>query len=197
MRQGGGANKGADFERLICRELSLWISRGARADLFTRNKASGGAFTTAMRRRDAEHGQPGDIAPTEIEALEFTRIFAIECKHYRNLELISYMHDVRAKSLLGQIIALAKRQAKHAKRHFIVIAKENNRPTWAIGDFSFYMSARLAYRPSMLPHWHIIHDGLPGRAVYFIEFDEFKRCIQPDRFMAEARELINKIEEKE
>ena len=52
MRKGGGKAKGSSFERLICKELSLWITGGEHQDVFWRSAMSGGRSTVAMKKGD-------------------------------------------------------------------------------------------------------------------------------------------------
>jgi hypothetical protein len=47
MRKGGGKQKGSQFERDVCRELSLWVSHGKQEDVYWRSAMSGGRSTVA------------------------------------------------------------------------------------------------------------------------------------------------------
>ena len=49
MRKGGGKEKGSSFERLVCKRMSMWLSKGERDDLFWRSAMSGGRATVQLR----------------------------------------------------------------------------------------------------------------------------------------------------
>ena len=50
MRPGGGKPKGNEFERWVGRQLSIWITDGARTNIFARNVLSGGGFTVTLEK---------------------------------------------------------------------------------------------------------------------------------------------------
>lgn len=129
MRAGGGKNKGSDFERLVARKLSLWVSSGLRADLFARNVLSGGSFTHAMKKGSKEHGIPGDLTANHPLAFKFLTKFCIECKHYTSLGLDAFLFDTKLdKSFLGKVWTKAHKEAVNAKLRAMVIAQQNRRP---------------------------------------------------------------------
>lgn len=66
--------KGNNFEREVCRRLSLWWTDGEDDDCFWRNK---------LRRTNKAYNaqmQEGDIIATKEIAIPFTERFTIECK---------------------------------------------------------------------------------------------------------------------
>lgn len=66
--------KGNNFERDVCRRLSLWWTDGQDDDCFWRNK---------LRRTNKAYNaqmQEGDIIATKEIAIPFTERFCIECK---------------------------------------------------------------------------------------------------------------------
>lgn len=89
MRSGGGKAKGASFERMVCKRLSLWLSVGERDDLFWRSAMSGGRATLRLRqdlaRIQINKSQAGDLTAISQEAYEFAEKLFIECKHIRDL----------------------------------------------------------------------------------------------------------------
>ena len=56
--------KGGDFERELCRTLSLWFSGGKRDDLLWRSSQSGGRATARARKGQTTAGHCGDICAT-------------------------------------------------------------------------------------------------------------------------------------
>jgi len=85
MRKGGGKQKGSAFERLLCKRLSLWLSRGERDDLFWRSAMSGGRATLQLRQDIQNKAQSGDLTAISAEAYAFAEHHFIEAKHYRDL----------------------------------------------------------------------------------------------------------------
>ena len=123
MRKGGGKTKGSNFEREVCKTLSLWLSHGADSSLFTRNVLSGGAYT----RRTSDRGTPGDLAASDPRSHAFIQKYCVECKHHRDLLLSEFVLRPRRLSSLGQIIDKTDRQATEVRRYFFIVAKQNNR----------------------------------------------------------------------
>lgn len=155
MKPGGGQAKGAAFERECCLALSLWVSGGARTDLFVRNVMSGGRFTIALARRE-DHGVPGDLMAGHPAANLFTKTFLVECKSYFNLDWPGFLHN-RDKCFLSNVIRLCKSQADATRLRYLVIAKQNRQPpmvitTPQVGDLL------LAHSIASLDY-HSLHSG--------------------------------------
>lgn len=85
-----GKQKGAAFEREICRQLSLWISQGKSSDLFWRTAMSGGR-ATVLHRKGQSIRQVGDICAVSPEGHPFTDEWFIELKHVRRLALDQFL----------------------------------------------------------------------------------------------------------
>lgn len=59
--------KGGEFEREVCKELSLWWTQDRKHpsdDIFWRTSQSGGRATTRAKKRKKTHGQCGDVGAT-------------------------------------------------------------------------------------------------------------------------------------
>lgn len=57
--------KGSDFERKICKDLSLWWTHGERDDIFWRTSLSGGRATVRRKTGRSTDFQCGDISATD------------------------------------------------------------------------------------------------------------------------------------
>ena len=124
-----GRSKGNAFERKISKRLSLWLSKGDSPDLFWRTAASGARSTSRARTtgRGIESAA-GDINATSSEAEAFTRLFSIECKTYKSLELEQlFFAQSLEQSIVGRFWLQTKRQAASVQRHPLLIAKQNAR----------------------------------------------------------------------
>jgi hypothetical protein len=124
---GGGKSKGSAFERLICRDLSLLISKGTREDLLWRSSMSGGRATIQLRRDVLNQTQAGDISSIDILSHWLIRDFTIECKHYADLEFTSgFLSNSGSLHRFWQ--SLVKITIPRNKSPML-IAKQNHRPT--------------------------------------------------------------------
>lgn len=123
MRAGGGKQKGAQFEREICKRLSLWVSNGKDEDLFWRSAMSGGRASVAMKVNKKLRRQAGDITATSIEGCTLTDRFYIECKHVKSLGLEAFLFNQNG-PLQGYWDEASEQAEKHDKDPMI-IAKQN------------------------------------------------------------------------
>ncbi len=93
MKPGGGKQKGANFERFVSKELSLWVSGGKRDDLFWRSAMSGGRATVGAKQGIIRTTQAGDITALAStgagakKAKRFAEKYLVECKSVKTLEL--------------------------------------------------------------------------------------------------------------
>lgn len=123
MKRGGGKQKGAAFEREVCRVLSLWITSGERQDCFWRSAMSGGRATIAHGR---DVRQCGDIAAVAQEGYEFANAWFVECKHVRSLDLDSFI--IKGVGLLRKFWDKARKEAKRHRKDPMIIARQNRWP---------------------------------------------------------------------
>lgn len=125
-----GRGKGPTFERMMCVDLSLWVSKGKRRDLFWRAAMSGGRATVFKKRDISLKAQAGDVVAVDPEGHLLTGRFFLELKHYKDLEIDSFLISGTGK--LSRFWAKAVRQAKQHDLRAALIAKQNNRPTLLI-----------------------------------------------------------------
>lgn len=130
MRAGGGKKKGSEFERLICKKLSLWVSQGANDDLFWRSAMSGGRASVQYKKGIANR-QAGDITAVSPEGHEFTDWFYVECKSVRDLNIQAFMFQTGV-GKLKTFWSAAKRQAVRHNRWPMIICKENRSPVLVV-----------------------------------------------------------------
>jgi len=79
--------KGQDFERKICKVLSLWWTDNERDDVFWRTSQSGGRATTRQKSGKRTAGSYGDMGATHESGKEFERTFIIEFKKGYNKDV--------------------------------------------------------------------------------------------------------------
>ncbi len=83
--------KGGQFERDICRSLSLWWSGGKHDDLFWRTAGSGGRATVRRKKGKGTKGHAGDITNTSKHGAGFMRLVTLELKRGYNKNTL---HDI-------------------------------------------------------------------------------------------------------
>lgn len=79
----GKAAKGGDFEREICKKLSLWWTGNLeipRDDIFWRSSQSGGRATQRAKSGKTTYGSYGDIAAVDPIGTPLIKMFTIELK---------------------------------------------------------------------------------------------------------------------
>jgi hypothetical protein len=124
MRSGGGKQKGNQFEREICAQLSKWVTNGKKSDCFWRSAMSGGRATLAYRKGQSIRAA-GDITSVAPEGHVLTDYYLVECKFYKKLDIASFILD--DKGVLSKFWKQAKKQAREHMRMPLLIAKENGR----------------------------------------------------------------------
>jgi hypothetical protein len=121
--------KGAGFEREVCKALSQWMSGGQRKDLFWRSAMSGGRATLGFRKGEKHITQGGDISAIDPMGAPLTDRYCIELKFYRDLNLAAFW--VGRGTLFG-FWERAKVDAEKYGKMPMLIAKQNLFPTLLI-----------------------------------------------------------------
>ena len=185
MKPGGGALKGAEFERKTCAALSLWLSNGARADLLRRNVMSGGRFTIATKKEETERGSPGDVAILDVHptVVAFLQSFFVECKHYASLELESFLFDKGSRSFLGRVIETAQTQALRSGLSPLIVAQQNRRPPLLICERDAADALLASASRVFKLNTHAFHNN----KIVFFYFEEVRAAVRADTFIAEHR----------
>lgn len=127
MRKGGGGQKGAAFERGMCKRLSLWVSHGKREDLFWRSSMSGGRATVMKRRGITLAAQAGDIVAVDKAGQALTADFYFELKHVKNYQLDSFI--TKNTGRLAAYWYRACQEASEYGKSAVLIARQNQFPT--------------------------------------------------------------------
>lgn len=125
MRKGGGKAKGANFERSVCKSLSLWVSHDKHEDVFWRSAMSGGRSTVAHTKGKRLAQQAGDITCIHPVGQPFANKFLMECKNYRDLQ---YYGLLSSKGNLVKFWLEVRRQARRYGKMPLMVAKQNQQP---------------------------------------------------------------------
>jgi hypothetical protein len=170
--------KGASFERDTGVKLSLWLTLGERRDIFSRNVLSGGKFTRSNGRGGLE-GVPGDLAGTHPIAYHFLTHFLVECKHYADLNWEGFLYDAKRGSFLWSVVMQCRQQALAAGVEWMIIARQNRRPTSLLVPASVGKRLIEAATPKPPLRWHSFHCG----AVMVFEFEAVLVSVDPNKFI--------------
>lgn len=130
MIAGQGKSKGTAFERGVCAKLSLWITDGQRKDCLWRSAISGGRATRRRQKGEEVAVQLGDICAVDPLGHALTDIFFVECKHYKKLDIVSFL--LSNTGVLAKFWSKAKDEAEKYDKHPMLIAKQNNFPTFVL-----------------------------------------------------------------
>ena len=134
MRKGGGKQKGSQFEREVCKALSLWISNGKQEDVFWRSAMSGGRATVARKRgKDAGSGE-GDLAAVRPIGRLLLNRFVVECKFYKDLNILGLLDNEIKGGITGFWNKLDHDSLKVGKRPFLV-GKQNGMKPFVLLDY--------------------------------------------------------------
>lgn len=128
MKPGAGKAKGGAFERLICKQLSLWVSNNKRDDIFWRSAMSGGRATVQAKKGKKNLTQQGDITAIDPSGDWLTKRFIIECKNYKNLHITSLIYQVPKTNSIIEFIAKLTELSETNNKYYLLIAKQNNTP---------------------------------------------------------------------
>lgn len=92
------SQKGSQFERNTCRQLSLWWTNGERDDVFWRSAGSGAMAKTRSKSGKGTFGQYGDVQATDPVGQPLLDAFTIELKRGYNRFTIQDLLDKSGKA---------------------------------------------------------------------------------------------------
>lgn len=131
MKAGKGKAKGAAQERLLCKHLSLYVSNGAKADVFWRSAMSGGRATLlAKKGKQAKHSA-GDITATAPEGHAWTNKYYMESKAYASLDIVPFLLGLKRGLLWKFWEETCRQSAIHGKLPML-FAKQNGIKTFVV-----------------------------------------------------------------
>jgi len=123
--------KGGAFEREVCKQLSLWWTKGARDDIFWRASNSGGRATVRRKKGLSTFGHCGDVAATDPIGQPLTRAVTIELKRGYTHSTVADVFDRPehiAQTQFEGFIEQAVRAAENANTPFwMLVTRRNHR----------------------------------------------------------------------
>lgn len=175
MKSGGSKAKGAEFERLICKKLSKWITGGERDDVLWRSAMSGGRATVQIKKGMKAEAHAGDISSTHWLGSFLTETFSLELKAYADLGYTSSM--TKRKGALITFWGQTVRDASLNNKLPMLIAKQNRQPTVIALSREGVKVMQLAEYPLLAPLGSLNPEVLPRMYLYNLE--EFIEATDP------------------
>lgn len=133
--------KGSAFERSVCKELSLWWSKGKNDDLFWRTAGSGARATTRAKSGKKTKAGAGDIFATDPSSKTFTDVFALELKRGYTRETFAELIDKPEKAkkqTYDQWITQATKSKKVGNSlYWMIIHQRNRREAIVVLPYNF------------------------------------------------------------
>lgn len=123
MKSGGGKAKGGQFERDVCKKLSLWLTKDENPNVLWRSAMSGGRATRQSKTGGINKAQSGDISAISEEGNLFINNFYVECKYYKDLGLGNFLTGDACKLLTFWKEAINNAHAHN--KQAILIGKQN------------------------------------------------------------------------
>jgi len=125
--------KGSAFERLICKEISLWWSDDKDDDIFWRTHGSGARATSRSSRGKATKGQYGDICAVDTRGIALTKLVTFSIKRGYAKTTLGDLIDAGERNtepMFSKWIREAVRDADRAGTDgWMIIIKRNSRST--------------------------------------------------------------------
>jgi hypothetical protein len=158
--------KGGEYERLICKALSLWYSRNKRDDIFWRTAGSGARATTRKKAGKKTADSVGDVSAIHPTGKKFTRLVNIEIKRgytkrvAKNdeisiLNLIDRMYGkrkVKPPVLIRWIRKAMKEARLHGRKHSLIIFRRDRKRSCVVMLSKTFELLQNNHRPFIFPH---------------------------------------------
>lgn len=179
MKAGGGKAKGGGWENEVGEKISLWLSHGQHKKLFCRTVGSGAQFTTHAKKLITA-GQAGDLMSQDQLSVDFCSKFVVECKFWKNLELIKFFEQIGGKETLYEAMVKVKSEGESVGKQWWLVAKQNNRKPLLFMP----TTARVNNHEGL--EWNVIFTG----TVQMFHLDHFLSIVNPELFLEQQQILL-------
>lgn len=123
--------KGGQFERDLCKELSLWWTGGKREDVFWRTATSGGRATQRAKQGKGTFGQHGDVQATDPIGQPLIDLCLIEIKRgyskHSMADMLDKPKDGATQMWEGWVGKLVKQVEQAGALSWLLITKRDRR----------------------------------------------------------------------
>jgi hypothetical protein len=179
--------KGSGFERTVCRQLSLWFSRGKNEDLFYRTAGSGARSTARAKKGKTTANSAGDIGYLDAAGKPLIEAITFELKcGYNNIDTTSLIDTAprRKRPQLLEFIEQAVDSAKNAQsKYWAVIHKRNGKQ--ALIQFPMSMWQQIQELFVNRSNLQITYVSADVHEIVSMPFATFLEIVPPELFGAE------------
>jgi hypothetical protein len=135
------SGKGSEFERSICKQLSLWWTDGERDDVFWRTSQSGGRATQRSKKGQKTYGSYSDIAAVDPIGEPLLKLFNIELKRGSSYscpgDLLDFKVDNASHPWVKCLLQTMRCQEESGSHGWLMICKRDHRsPVVFIDSFT-------------------------------------------------------------
>ena len=182
-----GKGKGTEFERQICKDLSLWWSDGQREDIFWRSATSGARATVRSKVNKTTFGQYGDIQATDPIGQPLIELCNIELKRgYGGASIADVLDTPKGRMPLWRLwLKQALEDQANAQRdYWALITKRDRRQTVIFIPVAllFVLREAGAALQKATPSFRVRLGGEEG-SVFGTPLSEFLRLTTADNIM--------------
>lgn len=169
-----GNHKGSAYERWASVSLSNWLSGGLRDDLLWRSAGSGSRATVKSRHQKAQQYRPradaGDLVGTDVLGCMFTRLFFVECKHYKDMMIGAWVHG--HKGWLERQVLKPFTDAENNNRVPFVLCRENRRKDLILTSSGGRRMMKWASDDRLCHRMQFFHEGIEVYVYHYTMFIE-------------------------
>lgn len=206
---GSGKRKGGNFEREICKQLSLWYSKGKADDLFWRTAGSGARATIRSKKGKCTTNSAGDVCALDTKAQPFIDLCLIELKRgYSGKQKVSLgdiidrllnKKTLSNSPLLLKWVEKAKHEAKqnNIKHPIIIFKKDRKRACIVLMKHTWE-----EIKENNSNNWVFPHDG-PLATIHYNDhcfivtaLDDFLSWCDPKAFLKKLKKIKRRVYKK-
>jgi len=191
MKKGRGKSKGNDYERFICKQLSLWWTQDLdepRDDVFWRSTTSGGRATTRSKQGKQTAGQYGDVAALDPIGKPLLDFMVIELKRgYKGTSLHDLLDCIESnkEQEIEKWVKQAETAAEAADaKGWAIIHARNRRKDLIYMDESVWNWLNTS-NPAFYTHAHLwnVERNID---LHVLTFEEWMERFHPDQISGNA-----------
>jgi len=172
--------KGSQFEREVCKILSLWWTDGKREDVFWRTAGSGARATQRNKIGKKTFGQDGDVQATDPIGQPLIDLCSIEIKRGYSKNTIFDILDKPKKAKLQIYEQFINQSCKENKNsgaiYWMLITRRNRRETIVFIPYWFFKELK-ALNPLIHLETHLRFNG--SYCIYALKLNSFLNIITP------------------
>jgi hypothetical protein len=139
MKKGTGSRKGHEYERLISRKLTKWLTGSEYPEIFWRSASSGAKATQSVKFGHQSKMQ-GDIVSTDAVSMFFIDGVFVECKSYKDFRLESILLE---KGSVWDWWSKCKVESEACNKVPLLVFKKNRSPDWFMIQRAFFSKLTL------------------------------------------------------